>query len=372
MHMTMRQPSAGYAQTEVNPCSPNGHTCFPFGVLERPRYFPRQLITPDELGLEAEYFRDRLRRHNIYLHGWGVVCGALVCVIPETGQKRTDTTRSRGSLARAAATNGGNGNVADTASGTVPWKVRVEPGYILGPYGDEIIIDCAQEVSLRGGGVSGCAGAGDDLSDPWCSEVYDSRISSPLWVAVRYKECRVRPVRAQPAGCGCDDTPCEHSRFRDSYEIDTLDCCPPGHETEQPEGLTLRGVRNPACPDCPQSPWVVLARVEFDANGTVTLIDNCDCRRIVPSLRGFEYACQATECDQPARDGTMDSRRGERELFREHQHGTPQPAPETPMSETTAREEARASETAPAAAPDLATGRRSSRRTNTAGRSASS
>jgi hypothetical protein len=340
-------------------------------VLERPRYFPRQLITPDELGLAAEYFRDRLRRHNLYLHGWGVVCGALVCVVPDTGQKTPGTAPTRISRSRAAA-NGDNGNADSTASGTVPWKVRVEPGYILGPYGDEIIIDCAHEVSLRGGSVSGCAGAGDDLADPWCSEVYDSRMTSPLWVAVRYKECQVRPVHAQPAGCGCDDTPCEYSRFRDSYEIDTLDCCPPGHETDEPKGLTLRGLRNPACPDCPESPWVVLAKVEFDANGIVTLIDNCDCRRIVRSLRGLEYECQATECDQPARDWMMDSQLRERELFGEHQGGTPQAVPETYMSETTASDEASATETAPALAANLATGRRSSRRTNTAGRNASS
>ena len=369
MQPMTRQPSAGYAKSRVNPCGPNGHTCFPFGVLERPRYFPRQLITPDELGLAAEYFRDRLRRHNLYLHGWGVVCGALVCILPDTSQKTTDTSTSRNLRSRAAA-NGDNGYATSMASGTVPWKVRVEPGYILGPYGDEIIIDCAQEVSLRGGSVSGCAGAGDDLSDPWCSEVYDSGTTSPLWVAVRYRECQVRPVHAQPAGCGCDDTPCEYSRFRDSYEIDTLDCCPPGHETEDPKKLSQRGVGNPACPDCPESPWVVQAKVEFDANGTITRIDNCDCRRIVRSLRGLEYECQATECDQPPSNWMIDSQLRERELIGEQQGGRQQDYPETTVPAATASEEARATEKASVLSPNQATGRKSPRRTNTSGRSA--
>ncbi|PYV22134.1 MAG: hypothetical protein DMG27_18945 [Acidobacteria bacterium] len=41
-------------------------------IAERPRYFPRQLITPDDVTLEQDYFRNKLRRHNRLLHGWGV------------------------------------------------------------------------------------------------------------------------------------------------------------------------------------------------------------------------------------------------------------------------------------------------------------
>src|SRR4051794_29921151 len=131
--------------------------------LERPRYFPRQLMTPDELTLEAEYFRARLRRHNVYLHGWGVVCGALVCVVPA-----------------------GEGT-------TKPWTVRVQPGYVLGPFGDEIHIGSGCEVSVRG---TGTAGVHDDLDDPWCTEVYVEQPAGPRYVAVRYREFPTRPVRA--------------------------------------------------------------------------------------------------------------------------------------------------------------------------------
>ena len=77
-------------------------------IAELPRYYPRQLITPDDLTLEQNYFRDRMRRHNRLLHGWGVVCGALVC----PGAVTTDT----------------NGVVSLS-----PWQVQVQPGYILGP-----------------------------------------------------------------------------------------------------------------------------------------------------------------------------------------------------------------------------------------------
>ncbi|MEU7000201.1 hypothetical protein [Nonomuraea sp. NPDC046570] len=224
-------------------------------TLERPRYFPRQLITPDDLTLEADYFRDRMRRHNRYLHGWGVVCGALVCVVP--------------------ARTGGN----------EPWLVRVEPGYVLGPYGDEIVVDQACEVPLRG----------EVGTDPWCAEVYVKDRTGPLYVAIRYREHRARPIHAQPAGCDCDQLACEYSRFRDGYEFGILDSCPASHQP--PGGEPQSG--NPACPAPPDSPWVVLAEVTADEDGTITKIDNCSCRRIVSSSRDTPGRCGGTDRDYP-------------------------------------------------------------------------
>src|SRR5262245_59615180 len=75
--------------------------------LERVSYFPRQLLTAEDMVTEQEYFRQKLRRHNRYLHGWGVVCGLEVTQAPMAGH---------------------------------PWRVRVEPGYALRPYGDEIYV----------------------------------------------------------------------------------------------------------------------------------------------------------------------------------------------------------------------------------------
>ncbi|MGW0809109.1 hypothetical protein [Nonomuraea sp. NPDC002799] len=220
-------------------------------VLERPRYFPRQLITADELTLEADYFRDRMRRHNRFLHGWGVVCGALVCAV----------------AGRA-------------------WQVRVEPGYVLGPYGDEIVIERAQDVPLRSG----------DPADPWCSETYERDHDGPLYVAVRYDERRIRPVHAQPSGCDCDQLACEYSRFRDGFAFGILDACPASHEAPSPADAA----GNPACPGAPDSPWVVLARVTVDEDGMVDTIDNCACRRIVPSTGDSWHPCGEP---QPARAG---------------------------------------------------------------------
>src|SRR6185295_4406209 len=92
-------------------------------LSERPRYYARQLVTPDDLTLEADYFRTRLRRHNRYLHGWGVVCGAEV--VPAYFVDNTNEKKPK------------------------PWKVIVKAGYVLGPYGDEIFIESDQCVDVR-------------------------------------------------------------------------------------------------------------------------------------------------------------------------------------------------------------------------------
>ncbi|ANZ28479.1 hypothetical protein A4U64_26675 (plasmid) [Rhodococcus sp. WB1] len=222
-------------------------------------------MTPDELTLEADYFRDRLRRHNVYLHGWGVVCGALVCPVP------------------------------NEHGGTKPWMVQVQPGYVLGPYGDEILIDFPREVSLQGNAT---VADPDDADDVWCTEVRVEQPEGPRYVAVRYREVPARPVRAQPAECGCDETPCEYSRYCDGYEIRalTLDGCPNSHLP--PEDVPTTG--NPTCPPVPDSPWVVLAEVTLEDDGTITKIDNCACRRIVVSAQDNWRTCASNDVDTPA------------------------------------------------------------------------
>lgn len=253
------------------------------GVLERPRYFPRQLLTPAELTLEQQYFRDKLRRHNRLVHGWGVICGAEVCRVPPEEGPRNDRPKP-------------------TAAGSTapqqpvrpqPWKVRVKPGYILGPYGDEILIDCERILDLRTHGLTGEHG---EPVDPWCAPVWVQRGDGPLYIAVRYKELPSRPVRVQPAGCGCDESQCEYSRWRDGYEIGVLDHCPTSHEDPLSLDDLFQGPI-PACPECPDEPWVVLARVELDGDGNVTLLDNCACRRMAVGFGSYWWQCRGDSCE---------------------------------------------------------------------------
>lgn len=234
------------------------------GLFERPRYFPRQLVTPEDMTLAQDYLRNKWRLHNRMLLGWGVVCGARVCL----------KLKSDGSEGEYEA-----------------WTVQVKPGFILGPYGDEIAITCTHDVDLRGTGVTGAPGEpSEQAADPWCSTVDVQREASELFVAVRYKEVLTRPVRVQPVGCGCEETQCEYSRWRDCYEIGILTECPTSH-VDPPESDALFSGDIPECPECPDDPWVVLAKVPIDPNGIAESIDNCSCRRLVASFGKFWWKC---------------------------------------------------------------------------------
>jgi hypothetical protein len=46
--------------------------------LKRNRFFSGKLLTAEDLELEQEYFREKLKRHNRYLHGFGIVFGLEV------------------------------------------------------------------------------------------------------------------------------------------------------------------------------------------------------------------------------------------------------------------------------------------------------
>lgn len=46
--------------------------------LKRNRFFSGKLLTVEDLELEQEYFREKLKRHNRYLHGFGIVFGLEV------------------------------------------------------------------------------------------------------------------------------------------------------------------------------------------------------------------------------------------------------------------------------------------------------
>ncbi len=48
--------------------------------LERVRYFFGKLMSLEDFDAEQSYFVNRLRRHNRFLHGWGVIAGLEVSI----------------------------------------------------------------------------------------------------------------------------------------------------------------------------------------------------------------------------------------------------------------------------------------------------
>lgn len=240
----------------------SGLGCAPGGtaLMERVRFFARQLLTPDDLIQEQEYMRAKMRRHNRFLHGWGVVCG---CEVKPTAQD---------------------------------WTVTVTPGYVLAPQGDEIMIENDLTVDLSQQDLDGNAVACGEMSDPWCATVrIDRKAGDVVYIAVAYSECMARPVRVQPAGCGCDGSDCEYSRVRDGYVVRVLTQLPSSYANmtfpgENPFDCPQQGVRE--CPTCPSDPWVILAAVQLQAK-TITDadIDNDSLRRYVGAFGNWWFRC---------------------------------------------------------------------------------
>lgn len=233
--------------------------------LERTRFFQRQLVTPRDLTQDQVYFREKMRRHNRLLHGWGVVCGARC--------KR------------------GQGDC----------EVVIEPGYILGPYGDEIVIDREVTIDVCKQDLDGnAAGPCGQPTDPWCSNVrVDRRAGDKVYIAVRYAECQDQPVRVMSGGCGCDPGECEYSRIRDSYSIRVLAKLPSTYPDPlpQPDLPSIWECRHPgrACPPCPNEPWVVLADVTLGTGGRIATLDCFAHRRYVVTFADVYITCMAEQ-----------------------------------------------------------------------------
>ena len=221
--------------------------CFRSGgvTLERVKYFQRQLLTVDDMVTDQDYFRQKQRRHNRFLHGWGVVCGLAVFAAPLT---------------------------------SAPWRVRITAGYALGPFGDEIYVGEPAFLDLAK------CGAGDRTDPCNANRITGGRggAGGTIYVAIEYAECFAQPVRGMPPGCGCEDDGCEYSRIRDSFELGCLSEAPPIPQIPLICNLLQRHIL-PECPPCPTSPWVALAKVTLPAATSAAItekdIDNFSVRK---------------------------------------------------------------------------------------------
>jgi hypothetical protein len=81
--------------------------CRELSPLTRLRYFHGRLLSPDDLALEQRYVRDKQRRHNLLLHGVGIVQGLEVTVEPGPGDAPV---------------------------------IAVSPGVAVGPDGEELVV----------------------------------------------------------------------------------------------------------------------------------------------------------------------------------------------------------------------------------------
>jgi hypothetical protein len=187
----------------------------PVGALKRPFFEKGNYLATDDLLTEQRYRSQRLRRHNRHLHGWGVVCG--LGVVPARDPAR-------------------------------PWAVWVCPGYAIGPYSDEINVPARALLDIR-----------DYL---WTRPRVDSRWARLAYISIRYDEEPVHPLPTMPRACGCQDSIYVPSRIRDGFRVDVLWILPKARSEE----FDMCAPQLAPCPDCPDSPYVPLARVTLPAS----------------------------------------------------------------------------------------------------------
>src|SRR5690349_20994352 len=246
----------------------------PQPALELVRYFPRQLITADDMRAEQEYFREKMRRHNRYLHGWGVACGCEV--VP--------------------------------GSDDHPWKVKISSGYVITPRGNEILITDGLTFDL--------AGDWRQIYDPCIqpspclpiNQVISKSETKTVYLAVCYIECDTRPVRIHPAGCGCDDSSCEYSRIREGFELVLLDELPDSYkDADENDAKWAKWADSDpsitALPACSTSDddCVVLASITLPDSKNTNIIDkniSYDERRVLFSYPALLAQFQGSQTSQ--------------------------------------------------------------------------
>lgn len=167
-----------------------------FDPFVRNHYFTGKMMGAAEFATETLYHADKMRHHNLRLHGTGTVCGLKV------EQHPSADCRQR--------------------------YVVVQPGSALDCCGREILVTEAEMLDVaRHPAVLRAAGDG---------------LLHTLQVCIRFRDCPTEDVPVLYDECGCDDTQCAPNRILESFELDVL-VDPPvsdlAHTRLQPTGALV-------------------------------------------------------------------------------------------------------------------------------------
>jgi hypothetical protein len=219
-------------------------SCNELNSAERPNFFSGQLLTPIDLKEEQSYHREKIKQHNRYLHGSGVVCG--LWVVPADPEKQR--------------------------------SVVVKPGLALDSWGREIVVPEPIEFEL------GCH-------------------TDSVYVVLEYRECPTNsvPVFNEPVNDSEERT--IPTRISETYQL-TLRRKPPevsDNISQQLCELLIKALRqkmgaaklhallceivSQPCQPCGPDPAVTLARIDLPVRNPITTgdIDNCSHRHLALS-----------------------------------------------------------------------------------------
>jgi hypothetical protein len=157
-----------------DPCADDTPACPACGGLQclcRPRFFPGQLLTDEDLNRLQRYVIEKNRLHARYLHGWGVACGLEV--------------------------------VCDPCGSS---HVVVRAGYALSPCGDDIVVCNDHSVNVCEL-IDQCRPqSGAECDPPYQQAPRECRDGTERWaLSVCYDE---RPSRGITALTGSTDSAC--------------------------------------------------------------------------------------------------------------------------------------------------------------------
>ena len=175
--------------------------------LNRPRYFDRQQLRSDDLALEQVYQDTRARQLNQHLHGWGVVCGALVTEYQDL-------------------------------------QVVLSEGFAISPSGKSIHIPYLTTVDLKALLADACGEMENDCRAAIIGSGEDepTRDAFPLRVYL-VAAARVKPGVPRtgvPQDCGHSGNTLEHSRLCDVVCLRLVCDLPPLHQLQPTDCDLLR------------------------------------------------------------------------------------------------------------------------------------
>ncbi|MBN1439687.1 MAG: hypothetical protein JW929_09780 [Anaerolineales bacterium] len=149
-----------------------------FDPFLRNHFFTGKLMTARDFSDETRFHSEKMRHHNVRLHGWGTVCGLKVRA------HENPACRDR--------------------------FVVIEPGTAIDCCGNEILVTEAATVELE--------------KLPAIADLLKSKDTGlrRLQVCVHYKECPTEEVPVLYDECGCDDARCAPNRILSSFEVDAV------------------------------------------------------------------------------------------------------------------------------------------------------
>ncbi len=163
-------------------------TCGGVECFERPRYFPGQLLTNQDLEAAQRYVIEKNKLHNRYLVGQGVVCGLAVRCHP-----------------------------------CCDGSVIIKPGYAIDCCGNDIVLCDSAEFNLVEY-LEACRQA----EEPDCYDKIRDRsslcddVEKKYCLILSYAEKTAKPVTALIHDNGCTANRCEPSRIQETFRFDLV------------------------------------------------------------------------------------------------------------------------------------------------------